>query len=188
MLSNLRIVLINCNSALFFSGLRGHNQTGGDSEQPSYVSGGKTSEYPVSLLFCSKQVPRSEIKITEQINLLLSGFSLCFCAIITLEPLLTLYVQYTRYKWLCQSCFTTDFSHARRNHPGDRAKALEAILPIVESGDTVASDVYCLCGRIYKDMFMSSGFTDQNSRDQACYWYDSRFLCLWIWLYKSVHI
>ncbi|XP_039974105.1 mitogen-activated protein kinase kinase kinase 5 isoform X2 [Xiphias gladius] len=62
-----------------------------------------------------------------------------------------------------------------RNHPGDRAKALEAILPIVELADKVASDVYCLCGRIYKDMFMSSGFTDQCSRDQACYWYGKAF-------------
>uniref|UniRef100_A0A3Q1JF37 mitogen-activated protein kinase kinase kinase n=1 Tax=Anabas testudineus TaxID=64144 RepID=A0A3Q1JF37_ANATE len=67
------------------------------------------------------------------------------------------------------------FALSRRNHPGDRTKALQAILPIVQSGDTVASDVYCLCGRIYKDMFMSSGFTDQHSRDQACYWYKKAF-------------
>ncbi|XP_072249938.1 mitogen-activated protein kinase kinase kinase 5 [Leuresthes tenuis] len=67
------------------------------------------------------------------------------------------------------------FALNRRNHPGDRAKALETILPIVESGGKVASDVYCLCGRIYKDMFMSSGFTDHRSRDQACYWYGKAF-------------
>ncbi|XP_062278112.1 mitogen-activated protein kinase kinase kinase 5 [Scomber scombrus] len=67
------------------------------------------------------------------------------------------------------------FALNRRNHPGDRAKALSVILPIVESGDKVASDVHCLCGRIYKDMFMSSGFTDQRSRDQACYWYGKAF-------------
>ncbi|GAA6220405.1 mitogen-activated protein kinase kinase kinase 5-like isoform X1 [Lates japonicus] len=67
------------------------------------------------------------------------------------------------------------FALNRRNQPGDRAKALEAILPIVESGHKVASDVYCLCGRIYKDMFMSSGFTDHCSRDQACYWYGKAF-------------
>lgn len=62
----------------------------------------------------------------------------------------------------------------RRNQPGDRAKALELILPLVESQDKVASDIYCLCGRIYKDMFMSSGFSDQSSRDQACCWYARR--------------
>ncbi|XP_069559918.1 mitogen-activated protein kinase kinase kinase 5 isoform X2 [Brachyistius frenatus] len=67
------------------------------------------------------------------------------------------------------------FALNRRNRPGDRAKALDAILPIVESGDKVASDVYCLCGRIYKDMFMNSAFTDQRSRDQACYWYGKAF-------------
>lgn len=67
------------------------------------------------------------------------------------------------------------FALNRRNHPGDRAKALECILPIVESGGNVASDVYCLCGRIYKDMFMSSGFTDHHSRDQSCHWYIKAF-------------
>lgn len=64
---------------------------------------------------------------------------------------------------------------ARRNQPGDRAKALELILPLVESQDKVASDIYCLCGRIYKDVFMSSGFSDQSSRDQACCWYSHRY-------------
>ncbi|XP_019122694.2 mitogen-activated protein kinase kinase kinase 5 [Larimichthys crocea] len=67
------------------------------------------------------------------------------------------------------------FALNRRNRPGDRAKALELILPIVESGGKVASDVYCLCGRVYKDMFMCSGFKDQGSRDQACYWYGKAF-------------
>lgn len=59
---------------------------------------------------------------------------------------------------------------SRRNHPGDREKALAIILPILQSGEPVASDVYCLCGRIYKDMFLSSGFKDAKCRDQACYW------------------
>uniref|UniRef100_UPI003AAD996C mitogen-activated protein kinase kinase kinase 5 n=1 Tax=Centroberyx gerrardi TaxID=166262 RepID=UPI003AAD996C len=67
------------------------------------------------------------------------------------------------------------FALNRRNRPGDRPKALELILPIVESGGKVASDVFCLCGRIYKDMFMCSGFTDHRSRDQACYWYGKAF-------------
>nr|XP_057908796.1 mitogen-activated protein kinase kinase kinase 5 isoform X1 [Doryrhamphus excisus] len=67
------------------------------------------------------------------------------------------------------------FALNRRNQPGDRVKALEEILPIVESGGRVVSDVYCLCGRIYKDMFITSGFTDQHCRDQACYWYGKAF-------------
>uniref|UniRef100_A0A8C2XI66 mitogen-activated protein kinase kinase kinase n=1 Tax=Cyclopterus lumpus TaxID=8103 RepID=A0A8C2XI66_CYCLU len=73
------------------------------------------------------------------------------------------------------SADVANLCHTRRNHPGDRAKALEAILLIVESGVNVVSDVYCLCGRIYKDMFMSSGFTDQPSRVRACYWYGKAF-------------
>ncbi|TSK34920.1 Mitogen-activated protein kinase kinase kinase 5 [Bagarius yarrelli] len=67
------------------------------------------------------------------------------------------------------------FALNRRNHPGDRKKALSVILPIVQSGEPVASDVYCLCGRIYKDMFMSSDFKDAHCRDQACYWYSKAF-------------
>ncbi|XP_062847445.1 mitogen-activated protein kinase kinase kinase 5 [Trichomycterus rosablanca] len=67
------------------------------------------------------------------------------------------------------------FALTRRNRPGDREKALSVILPVVESGEQVASDVYCLCGRVYKDMFFSSGFTDTLSRDRACYWYNKAF-------------
>ncbi|KAJ8289528.1 hypothetical protein GJAV_G00002340 [Gymnothorax javanicus] len=69
------------------------------------------------------------------------------------------------------------FALNRRNLPGDRAKALSVILPIVESGERVPSDVFCLCGRIYKDMFLSSGFSDTESRDLACYWYAKAFEC-----------
>ncbi|KAM9488242.1 mitogen-activated protein kinase kinase kinase 5 isoform 2-T2 [Clarias gariepinus] len=67
------------------------------------------------------------------------------------------------------------FALNRRNYSGDREKALSVILPIVQSGEPVASDVYCLCGRIYKDMFMSSGFKDMHCRDQACFWYGRAF-------------
>lgn len=62
------------------------------------------------------------------------------------------------------------FAASRRNAPGDRDKALSIIIPIVESGDRVPSDVYCLCGRIYKDIFLSSNLSDPRARDQACYW------------------
>ncbi|KPP76383.1 mitogen-activated protein kinase kinase kinase 5-like [Scleropages formosus] len=67
------------------------------------------------------------------------------------------------------------FALNRRNGPGDRNKALSIILPIVEKGERVPSDVYCLCGRIYKDIFISSGLIDPRSRDQACYWYGKAF-------------
>jgi mitogen-activated protein kinase kinase kinase 5 len=58
----------------------------------------------------------------------------------------------------------------RRNLPGDRQKALDIMLPLVESDNQVASDIYCLVGRIYKDMFLESHFTDTKSRDSGTAW------------------
>lgn len=61
--------------------------------------------------------------------------------------------------------------HARRrNLPGDRQKALDIMLPLVEAEEQVASDIYCLVGRIYKDMFLESHFTDTQSRDSGTHW------------------
>lgn len=58
----------------------------------------------------------------------------------------------------------------RRNLPGDRQKALDIMLPLVNSDEQVASDIYCLVGRIYKDMFLDSHFTDTESRDHGIHW------------------
>lgn len=58
----------------------------------------------------------------------------------------------------------------RRNRAGDREKALSVLLPAVQHRDTAAPDLLCLCGRIYKDMFISSGLTDTEMRDRALYW------------------
>lgn len=58
----------------------------------------------------------------------------------------------------------------RRNLPGDRQKALDIMLPLVEAEEQVASDIYCLVGRIYKDMFLESHFTDAQSRDSGTHW------------------
>ncbi|XP_067399389.1 mitogen-activated protein kinase kinase kinase 6 [Emydura macquarii macquarii] len=71
--------------------------------------------------------------------------------------------------------FHYTFALERRNHPGDREKALSVLLPVVEQQEGVAPDLYCMCGRIYKDMFISSGFTDTEKRDQAYYWYSKAF-------------
>ncbi|XP_068773932.1 mitogen-activated protein kinase kinase kinase 6 [Struthio camelus] len=67
------------------------------------------------------------------------------------------------------------FALNRRNRPGDREKALSVLLPTVERREGAAPDLFCLCGRIYKDMFISSGFTDTEMRDQAFYWYSKAF-------------
>ncbi|XP_028936678.1 mitogen-activated protein kinase kinase kinase 6 [Ornithorhynchus anatinus] len=71
--------------------------------------------------------------------------------------------------------FHYTFALNRRNFPGDREKALRVLLPVVQSGDGVGPDLYCLCGRIYKDMFISSGFGADEHRDQARHWYQKAF-------------
>ncbi|KAJ8355975.1 hypothetical protein SKAU_G00187690 [Synaphobranchus kaupii] len=67
------------------------------------------------------------------------------------------------------------FALNRRNLPGDRQKALDIMLPLVESETQVASDIYCLVGRIYKDMFVDSLFADTKSRDSGTYWFRKGF-------------
>ncbi|XP_075378518.1 mitogen-activated protein kinase kinase kinase 6 isoform X2 [Mycteria americana] len=67
------------------------------------------------------------------------------------------------------------FALSRRNRAGDREKALSVLLPVVEHGEGAAPDLLCLCGRIYKDMFISSGLTDTKMRDQAFDWYSKAF-------------
>lgn len=58
----------------------------------------------------------------------------------------------------------------RRNRPGDREKALAVLLPLVQCEGSVAPDLYCMCGRVYKDMFFSSGFRDAGYLEQAYHW------------------
>ncbi|XP_053867954.1 mitogen-activated protein kinase kinase kinase 6 [Malaclemys terrapin pileata] len=71
--------------------------------------------------------------------------------------------------------FQYTFALERRNQPGDREKALSVLLPVVERREGAAPDLYCMCGRIYKDMFIGSSFTDTEKRDQAFYWYSKAF-------------
>ena len=37
-------------------------------------------------------------------------------------------------------------------------------------GGSSIQDVVCLCGRIYKDKFYESNYTDSESRDEAIKW------------------
>ncbi|TSL47571.1 Mitogen-activated protein kinase kinase kinase 5 [Bagarius yarrelli] len=67
------------------------------------------------------------------------------------------------------------FALNRRNQPGDRQRALDIMLPLVESEEQVASDIYCLVGRIYKDMFQDSHFRDTQSRDSSIQWFRRGF-------------
>uniref|UniRef100_A0A8C0GRE9 mitogen-activated protein kinase kinase kinase n=1 Tax=Chelonoidis abingdonii TaxID=106734 RepID=A0A8C0GRE9_CHEAB len=75
-----------------------------------------------------------------------------------------------RFHYTFQACYL-----GRRNQPGDREKALSVLLPVVERPEGAAPDLYCMCGRIYKDMFIDSGLTDTEKRDQAYYWYSKAF-------------
>ncbi|XP_037683957.1 mitogen-activated protein kinase kinase kinase 6 isoform X3 [Choloepus didactylus] len=72
-------------------------------------------------------------------------------------------------------CFHYTFALNRRNRPGDREKALAVLLPLVQCECSVAPDLYCMCGRVYKDMFFSSGFQDAGHREQAYHWYRKAF-------------
>ncbi|XP_063212122.1 mitogen-activated protein kinase kinase kinase 6 [Chroicocephalus ridibundus] len=67
------------------------------------------------------------------------------------------------------------FALSRRNGVGDREKALSVLLPVAERGEGAAPDLLCLCGRVYKDMFIDSGFTHTETRDRAFYWYSKAF-------------
>ncbi|KAM8792045.1 mitogen-activated protein kinase kinase kinase 5 isoform 2-T2 [Rhynchonycteris naso] len=67
------------------------------------------------------------------------------------------------------------FALNRRNLPGDRAKALDIMIPLVQDEGQVASDMYCLVGRIYKDMFLDSYFMDTESRDNGAFWFKKAF-------------
>lgn len=58
----------------------------------------------------------------------------------------------------------------RRNNAGDREKALQVMLQVLQTCDHPAPDMFCLCGRIYKDMFLDSDCKDTNSRDRAIEW------------------
>ncbi|XP_010631058.1 mitogen-activated protein kinase kinase kinase 6 isoform X2 [Fukomys damarensis] len=72
-------------------------------------------------------------------------------------------------------CFHYTFALNRRNRPGDREKALAVLLPLVQLEGSVAPDLYCMCGRVYKDMFFSSGFQDTGHLERAYHWYRKAF-------------
>ncbi|XP_061483240.1 mitogen-activated protein kinase kinase kinase 15 isoform X3 [Rhineura floridana] len=67
------------------------------------------------------------------------------------------------------------FALNRRNNTGDRGKALQVMLQILQTCDHPAPDMFCLCGRIYKDIFLDSDCKDTSSRDRAIEWYRKGF-------------
>ncbi|XP_014014849.1 mitogen-activated protein kinase kinase kinase 15 isoform X5 [Salmo salar] len=67
------------------------------------------------------------------------------------------------------------FALNRRNSPGDREQALGVMLQVLRSCDHPAPDMFCLCGRIYKDIFLDSDCKDTKNRDNAIQWYRKGF-------------
>ncbi|XP_054570871.1 mitogen-activated protein kinase kinase kinase 15 [Eptesicus fuscus] len=62
-----------------------------------------------------------------------------------------------------------------KNSAGDREKALQIMLQILQNCDCPAPDMFCLCGMIYKDIFLDSHCKDNASRDSAIEWYRKGF-------------
>ncbi|OQV25730.1 Mitogen-activated protein kinase kinase kinase 15 [Hypsibius exemplaris] len=91
-------------------------------------------------------------------------------------------IQSRRDQPSAQQCLQSDFMYYyawalnRRNHAGDRAKALEVIESLCLSEPPyLHPDGICLCGRIYKDLFIQSNYSNREYIQKSIEWYRKGF-------------